>query len=305
MSVPRPELDLRQLRAFVVVAEELHFGRAALKLGIAQPPLSQQIRRLETKIGCALFERGTRHVELTEAGRLLVTRANDILRAIGDTARDVRMTGEGKLGRLVVGFPATASLTILPKVVEAYRRDHPGVELRLVEVPTSEQRQGLHEGTIDVGFLRDPRPDDIIEATTVLRERFVAVLPASHPLAGTDAPLDLAKIAAEPFVMFPRSIGPEFFDRIGAECLAAGFTPHIAQSAREWQTIVGLVSAGVGVSIAPESVAQIRIPGAAFRPIARKDAGTDIAVCWRRADRRAALRSFVRIAQRAGQNASR
>lgn len=293
-----PDIDLRQMRAFAIVAEELHFGRAAERLGIAQPPLSQQIRRLETKIGCQLFDRGTRRVELTEAGRALLATARRILVEATNGVEQARRVGRGDAGLLDVGFPATVALALLPKVIRAFRQRYPGIELRLSELTTSPQRDALRAGGIDVGFLREPEPDSLLQMETVMLERFVAVLPATHRLAANRASIPLASLAGEPFVLFRRDVGPLLHGRILGLCGQAGFTPRIVQESVEWQTVVSLVRAGLGVSIAPQCVANLRLEGVTYKALTASKVRTSVVMCWHKDNRRTALQRFIDVTRR-------
>lgn len=293
-----PDIDLRQMRSFAIVAEELHFGRAAEKLGIAQPPLSQQIRRLEAKVGCQLFDRGTRRVELTEAGRALLATARRILLEATNGMEQARRIGRGDAGVLDIGFPATVALAILPKVIRAFRERHPGIELRLSELSTTPQRDALRAGGLDVGFLREPESDSALQMETVMLERFVAVLPATHRLASGRATVPIATLAGEPFVLFRRDIGPLLHGRILGLCGQAGFTPRIVQESLEWQTVVSLVRAGLGVSIAPQSVANLRLNGAVYKTLTPSKVRTSVVMCWHKDNRRSALQRFIDVVRR-------
>jgi DNA-binding transcriptional LysR family regulator len=281
---PRPELPLPQLHAFVVLAEELHFGHAAARLGIAQPPLSQQIRRLEEKVGHPLFHREPGRVTLTAAGRELLPAAQRALADLADGLAAARSAGSGATGLLRIGFAASLALTVLPGLLRAYRERFPDVRLDIREMTSSPQLTALREGAIDIGLLREP-PDDEAEFgfRVVLREPFVAVLPSGHPLAARQA-VPLASLADAPFVLLPRAVGPQLHDRIVGLCEEAGFTPRIAARAVEWQTMCALVQAGLGVTLAPASIRRIRLDGVAYRRIAPGDARTRVAVAWRRDD---------------------
>ncbi|WP_030243242.1 LysR family transcriptional regulator [Streptomyces sp. NRRL S-350] len=280
----RPELPLPQLNAFVVLAEELHFGHAAARLGIAQPPLSQQIRRLEDKVGHPLFRRDPGGVALTPAGRELLPAARRALTDLADALSAARAVGSGEAGRLRIGFSASLALTVLPGLLTAFRQRHPAVHLDLREMTSAPQLTALHERSIDVGLLREPPAGEPeLSFRTVLREPFVAVLPAHHPLAGQRA-VRLAQLADAPFVLLPREDGPQLYDRITGLCGEAGFVPRIAQHAVEWQTVCALVGAGLGVSLAPASIRRIRLRGVAFRRIDPGTARTPAALAWRRDD---------------------
>ncbi|MFH9715270.1 LysR family transcriptional regulator [Streptomyces rimosus] len=279
----RPELPLPQLHAFVVLAEELHFGHAAARLGIAQPPLSQQIRRLEDKVGHALFSRRPGQVALTPAGRELLPAARRALADLASGLAAARAIGSGRAGRLRIGFAASLALTVLPGLLHTFRQRFPDVHLDIQEMTTAPQITALRDKTIDIGLVREPSPEADLGFITVLREPFVAVLPAAHPLAAQRT-VKLADLADLPFVLLPRAVGPQLYDQITGLCVGAGFTPRIAQHAVEWQTVCALVKTGLGVSLAPASIRRIRLEGVAFRTIAPDTARTRVAVAWRRND---------------------
>ncbi len=260
------EIELRHLRYFLAVADTLHFSRAAERLGMAQPPLSQQIKRLEQILGHRLFDRTTRGVKLTLAGQLLAERARSTLEKIHDDLAQVRRLGRGEEGTLTVGFSGSVAFTDLPAAIEAYRRRYPKVELRLRELATSAQIAALLDGTLDLAFLRDGDPTEGIQIGTMLRERYVAVLPESHSLA-RHRMLRVRDLRKEPFVFFARRMGPLAFDRTVACCERSGFRPNIVQDAPQWPTLVRLVAAGLGVSLAPACLAKVVIPGAVYREV--------------------------------------
>ncbi|MFJ4620048.1 LysR family transcriptional regulator [Streptomyces sp. NPDC088812] len=281
----RPELPLPQLHAFVVLAEELHFGRAADRLGIAQPPLSQQIRRLEAKVGHPLFTRDPGGTALTPAGRQLLPAARRALTGLADGLAAARAAGDGRTGRLRLGFAASLALTVLPGLLRAHRERFPGVHLDLREMTTAPQLTALREGAMDVGLLREPPArDPDLTFTPLLTEPLVAVLPASHPLAAGPS-VTLANLRDSPFVLLPRATGPGLHDRITAVCAAAGFTPRVAQEAVEWVTVCALVESGLGVSVAPSGIRRVRLEGVAFRPLDQPTAHTTVALAHRTEDR--------------------
>jgi DNA-binding transcriptional LysR family regulator len=261
-----PEIELRHLRYFVAVAETLHFGKAAQKLGMAQPPLSQQIRDLERKLGHALFDRTTRGVRLTRVGQFFLERARTTLAKMGEDVETARRLGSGQAGVLTVGFSGSTMFTALPRAIGHYRALHPNVELRLQELVTADQLPALLDGTLDLGFLRDGETVEGLTMEPILREPFVAVLPARHKLAGRSSisPLDLKH---EPFVLFDRKMGRLAHDRTVACCEAAGFRPNVVQDAPQWPTVVRLVAAGLGVSLAPACVASLAMPAVVFRKV--------------------------------------
>jgi DNA-binding transcriptional LysR family regulator len=288
-------MDLRRLRYFVAVAEELHFGRAAARLGMAQPPLTQQIQKLEAELACRLFVRG-RKTQLTEAGTVLLAQAVPLL---GDVERAVdatRRASRGETGRLAIAVPPSVMLTSLPAAIRQYRERYPEVDFRLVELSTSAIEEAVRARRADIGFLREARPGPPLVCEAVRREPLVAVLPAAHPAARSRRPA-LAALAGEPFVFFPRRLGPAFYDRLTACCTAAGFVPRIAQEATQWQTIVALVEAGMGVSIAPAGVRKFGWRGVASFPL--PGAGTAIIACRRDEEPSPAAERFLTLAKRA------
>ena len=239
-------IDLRRLRSFVVVAEELHFGRAAQRLHIAQPPLSQQIRLLERDLGAQLFNRNRRQVELTAAGRLLLAHARPLLEQAERVESLVALAGAGKAGFLAIGFVASAAYEAMPATVRAFRERQPEVELRLEEGHSAELEADLNAGRIDVAFVRRPVADRRFVVDALADERLVAALPADHPAAGASA-LRVGALAGEGFVMVSRLIGAGYRDDVEGVCREAGFVPRVVQEATDMHTIVALVGAGIGV----------------------------------------------------------
>ncbi|MCF2526041.1 LysR family transcriptional regulator [Yinghuangia soli] len=294
----RPELPLAQLHAFAVLAEELHFGRAAVRLGIAQPPLSQQIRRLEEKVGYPLFTREPGRVALTPAGEELLPAARQALALIAKGVAAAREAGSGRAGRLRIGFAASLALTVLPDLLRRFRADFPAVRLDIREMTSAPQLSALRAGMIDIGLLREPPTGDAdLCFRTVLTEPFVAVVPAGHPLAGQRT-VRIEQLAELPFVLLPREVGPPLYDQITALCADAGFTPRVVQNAVEWQTVCALVGTGLGVSLAPASVRRIRLGGVAFRgidPGAAARVRTRVAVAWRRDDANPVVSNLLAI----------
>ncbi len=275
-------IELRHLRYFAAVAEELHFGRAAERLGMAQPPLSQQIKSLEEFVGHPLFERRPQ-VRLTTAGEALLEVARRTLAQVEEGLEQTRRAGRGEAGKISVGFAASILTTVLPEILRTFREQYPGVELRLRELSSAAQAAALADGSIDVGFVREAvthGADMICEP--ILREEFVAVLPPAHRLAER-VQLPLGELAGEPFVHFPRVVAPGLFDQIAAACQRAGFRPRVVQEAQEWLTILGLVEAGLGVSLVPASFRRLRWGGVQYRPLSPPREFTDVFVCRRTA----------------------
>jgi DNA-binding transcriptional LysR family regulator len=263
-------IDLRQMRYFLAVAETLHFGRAASKLRIAQPNLSLQVRKIEQALGHALFIRTTRGVRLTAAGAYLAQRAEELQTGFDDAMQTAQRIGQGEEGMLLVGFSGSAMYGQLPFVLDHFRRRYPKVQVQLREMYAHEQTPLLLNGPLDVGFIRDGMPAEGLHMTPLSREPFHAVFPQSHRLAESSGPLAPRELKDERFVLFTPRIARLAFERTLAVCTAAGFTPDISLEAPQWVTIISLVAAGMGVSIAPASVARLNIPGAVFRPLRSK-----------------------------------
>jgi DNA-binding transcriptional LysR family regulator len=259
-------MELRQLRYFVAVAEELHFRRAAARLHMSQPPLSNQLRMLEEELGCPLMLRSRRRVELTPAGEAFLADARALLGDLSEAVETARRIHSGRAGRLRISFAGSALLSVVPDVVKRYRAARPDVELQLRERSTEEQLRDLRAGAIDVGLLPLPVDAPDLRAEVLLRERAVAALPAAHPLAALKR-VPLHRLAAEPLVLFPRSQAPGLHDRLLSSLTGSDGPPVVAQYAPETQTIVGLVAAEIGVSLVQASVQRLALPGVTYRPV--------------------------------------
>ena len=267
-------IDVRLLRYFIAVAETGHMTRAAERLGIGQPPLSQQIRVLETQLGVTLFERLPRGMALTDAGQAFLADAYEVVRKLDQAVDDVRRVAAGVKGRLSVGFTSSAALhPFVPTVIRAFRRDAPSVSLMLDESSTGELLDGLRDGHIDVAFIRQPQGNTgEITVEQVLEEPMVLAVPSAHPLALTgragkvDVPM--TAIAAEKLILYRRRAGQGLHDAIIAACHGAGFSPTIEQEAPRLLTTLSLVAAGLGVSVVPASLMRMQIEGIVYRPLA-------------------------------------
>jgi DNA-binding transcriptional LysR family regulator len=271
------EIELRHFRYFVAVAEELHFGKAAKRLHMAQPPLSQAIRKLEARLGHPLFVRHTREVTLTAAGRTLLERVRRTLAKVDDDLDAARRIGRGEVGTLTVGFAGSVMLTALPIALREYRRRYPAVNLRLREMVTAAQLESLVEGSLDVGLLRDPGDQPALLVEILLREPFVAIVPRKLRLA-EKCQISARDLKHEPFVLFAREMGPEAYDRTIRLCQSAGFMPRVIQEASQWYTVIRLIEAGFGVSIAPACVANFSFAGVCYLPLHRVTAQTEVAL---------------------------
>jgi DNA-binding transcriptional LysR family regulator len=256
-------MDLRHLRYFLFVAEEMHFGRAARRLGISQPPLSKQIRLLEEELGVMLFDRTSRRVRLTEAGRLFEPEARQALRQAERAAETARLAQKGEIGRLRLGF--TTSGPFVPMIASAlyrYRHSHPAVELQLVEQGSDDQIDAIREGRLDIGIIRDFRspvlPDGMV-AHRLLREEMILAIRADHTLAKRAEAPRIADLAGEALVLYGAPAGSGFTDHFFALCEAEGFQPLIAHEARSLATLLGLVAAGFGPTVLAQSMARLHV----------------------------------------------
>jgi len=298
-------VDLRHLRYFVAVAEELHFTRAAERLGIKQPPLSLQIRQLEQELGTPLFRRLTRGVELTEAGVLLLDEARQILEHVERAKANVLSRARGEKGQIRVGFAgATYFQPRIPGLIQAYRRLYPDVLLTPEQSNTPHLIEALRNGSLDVAFVRPPLSDgEGIVVQPLIKESMRIVLPAQHPYAHSRE-MPLAALAGETFILFPRAIGPGLYDSVIAGCQRAGFSPTLGQEAPQISSIVHLVAAGFGISVVPESIEQIRADGAVYIPIQGEAPVAQISLAVRKDNCSATVRNFVALARKQALDAS-
>ena len=291
-------MELRQLRYFIAVAEELHFTRAAERVHISQPPLSQAILKLEEDVGARLFARTKRRVALTEAGKLYLADARRILALSEQAALTARRAQRGEAGELRVGYTFSIPLTpMFANVINRYRRDFPHVSLSLHELATQRQLEGLERRTIDLGFIRPPEgalPDTLL-VKTLRDDPLMVVLPADHRLAA-QAAVAIRDLANEPFVMYPPTAGTGIYPQIFRLCRDAGFVPQVGQEAGEASTIIGLVAAGCGVSVLPKAFERIAMDGVCYRPIVDAAAATRLLLARRKDACSPLAEAFVALA---------
>ncbi|MEX2198132.1 MAG: LysR family transcriptional regulator [Burkholderiales bacterium] len=293
MSIP----ELRQLRHFVAVAQHLHFGRAAATLHMSQPPLSRSIQNLEARLGATLLARSRRKVALTPEGARFLEEAQRVIAQLERAVLEVGSMAAGAGGRLRLGFVSLADFGVLPGLLKAYKAAHPGVALALREMLSPEQAAALSAGELDFGLLLPPVAGDL-EHLVVQRERFVVALPARHALARARGRVAMRQLAGEAFVMAPRDIAPGLHDLVALLAARAGFSPRVAQEAIQMQTVVSLVSSGLGVAVVPSSVANLGRRGVAYREISDAHPRLDLWLAWRRGGLGAAGREFVQHARR-------
>ena len=248
-------MELKHLRSFVKVAQQLNFSRASRQLHLSQPALSTQIKLLEADLGVRLLDRNRRTVRLTPAGQALLADAANLLQQVADTEQRVAKIASGDIGHLRIGFVASATAEIVPAIVLAFRKKYPGVSLDLKNMPTSQQVEALRSGILDAGFVRMPLQEEGLTVSLVHREPFAIVLAKDHPLA-REKNLAIRHLAREPFVAYGRYWAPSFYESWTGICRRAGFTPAVVQETGEMETALALVAAGLGVAILPEGMAR-------------------------------------------------
>jgi DNA-binding transcriptional LysR family regulator len=285
-------MEFRHLRYFVAVAEESSFTHAAKRLGIAQPPLSQQIRQLEDDVGARLFQRAKRGVTLTSAGTAFLEHAYAILRAAQQAALSARRVHNGESGHLTIGYMDYTSYTFLPPVIRRFRDGYPSIGVTLQHFYNTESTAAVVSQIVDVSFLRSVREQLDISSWKIAAEPFVVVLPEHHRLAGKKR-ISISCLKDEPFIMCPRELDDRYFNSIVAFCSSAGFAPTIVQEALQIHAAVGLVSAGLGIALVPASVQRMQIKGAVYRPLLERSPSVELWVAWRRDDESPALQKFL------------
>lgn len=289
--------ELRHLIYFREVARHLHFRKAAESLAVAQPALSRQVSQLEKSLGVSLFSRTRRKVELTEAGKALEERLEPLLLALSKVEADMKALSRGQMGHIRIAFTGLAMATVLPRIIRDFTRKHPGIRLELSESPTSAQLSALASGEIACGFFHPDTPMSGVRTRMLLREKNGVLLPSDHPLAQRDS-LHLSELGNTPFVLFPRTYNPGFYDRVLAAFAAAGVSPRIAEEVWPRVNAVGLVRAGLGVTFMSPSEARQISSEIVFRPLSGPAPESRLVVGWRE-DRPAspALKAFLAVAE--------
>lgn len=290
-------MELRHLRYFSAIAEERHFGRAAERLGIAQPPLSKQLQDLEHELGYPLFDRSRRPIELTAAGAALLEHTRGIFAGVEAAIREARRAGAGHSGRLTIGYPTSLAYSGLSTLLRAFRERSPEVAIEVRELSPGEQVEALKRGDLDVGFVRTPLHEPELASENIRNEKLVLALPVDHRLAIRER-VALSAAANEPFVFFPRARGPGFFDFLMGFCRDSGFSPHIVQEAPQID-VLALVAAGFGLSIFPDSVREFRRADIVLRPIIGSPT-TELRVTWRNGDTSPAVARFIETVRKVG-----
>jgi DNA-binding transcriptional LysR family regulator len=294
-------MDLRQLRCLVVLAEELHFGRAAERLGIAQPALSQHIQSLERDLSVRLFQRTKRSVQLTVAGRLTLEQAARTLEQAKRTELIARQAGRGEQGTIEIGYVGSAAFSgVLGKTISAYRKTSPKVELRLAEMGIRPQLESLASGSLDVGFIRPPirHWPDGVASLTLLREPIIAALPTGHRLSRRRV-VTLGDLAQDDFIAMHVTEGNGFHAQVSDICRKCGFVPNVAHRARQFAAVTSLVGAGLGFALVPDSVRNLRVPSVVYRPCADVKDVSELVLTFRRSEGAPAVMAFIDKAKRA------
>ena len=286
-------MEFRQLRYFVTVAQELHFGKAAERLDITQPALSKQIRVLETDIGVQLFIRTKRTVELTQAGEVFAIQAQQLLNQAAEAIQLAQRTTKGEVGKLTIGFTPTATYTVLPKSIGRFRSLYPQVEIAMLELSTEAQVTALNHNEINLGFLHPPIDRRGLELYPILSEEFVVVLPKQHHLNQKQL-LSLEDLAKEPFILHSRSEGPFLYDGFLKLCRQAGFQPKIAQETNSHQTRICLVAAGMGITFIPTGLQILVSEDLVCKPI-KIPLKLEFAAAWRSLITIPVLREFLTV----------
>ena len=294
-------IELRPLRYFVAVAEEMHFGRAAARLHMTQPPLSQTIQALESQLGTPLFSRTRRSVALTAAGRALLPEAQRLLMQAESLPALVQRAAAGESGQLRLAFVSSADYSVLPIALREFRSAYPAVQIDLREATSDVQLEELAAGNIDLGILIPPVPDKlktILDYFPVLTEPLVLALPADSKLATATRKVSLKSFAGLPLIICPRRLAPALHDQILGCFREAGLTPSIEQEAIQMQTIVGLVAAGMGIALVPQSVSNLKRPGVEYRALKEASPLVEIGLAWRRDNTSPVLQSFLHLIQK-------
>ncbi len=290
-------MDLRQIRYFLVLATELNFTRAAMRLHISQPPLTRQIQQLETAMGVVLFERNTRGVALTQAGMVFLEEARKIVALTEQAENKTRLAHQGHLGRLDIGIFGSAILNVIPTLLIELRKTHPDIAISLQNTTKIEQIEAVREKRLDIGFNRvfPPAPDLTVE--TVLIENLFVAMNKNHPLARRRV-LTVKDLIDQPLILFPNNVRPTFADNVVALCRKEGFAPNVVHEVEDVMTCVALVSAGLGLAVVPASAVNLQLPEVRYHPLRSPDATVDLSCVYRADDASPALLVFIEIVRR-------
>ncbi|TBX81278.1 LysR family transcriptional regulator [Bacillus mycoides] len=285
-------MDIRKMRYFITVAEELNFSRAAERLMMAQPPLSQEIRKLEEELGVQLFHRTKRMVELTDAGKIFLEGARQTLLQVDRTIKETQLADEGKIGHLIIGFVDSTETVI--EILKKFRERFPKIQLILREMTTDQQIKALYEKQIHIGFIRSKQNNEILSSEICSEERLKLVLHRDHPLVSLPN-ISIKELVDEPFVLFPRHFGTNFYDLIISYFWEHGVSLNIVQEAIQMQTIVNLVAAGMGISVVPSSVESYKKSGVMYKEIQENTPKINLYAGWRLDEKSVVLENFLTV----------
>ncbi|PEI83715.1 LysR family transcriptional regulator [Bacillus toyonensis] len=285
-------IDIRKMRYFITVAEELNFSRAAERLMMAQPPLSQEIRKLEDELGVQLFYRTKRMVELTDAGKIFLEGARQTLLQVDRTIKETQLADEGKIGHLIVGFVDSTETVI--NVLKKFRERFPKIQLILREMTTDQQIKALYEKQIHIGFIRSKQNNEILTSEVCSVEYLKLVLHEEHPFVMLRN-IPIKSLVDEPFILFPRHFGTNFYDVIISYFWEHGVSLNIVQEAIQMQTIVNLVAAGMGISVVPSSVESYKKPGVTYKEIQENTPKINLYAGWRLDEQSVVLENFLTV----------
>ncbi|GAB2725339.1 LysR substrate-binding domain-containing protein [Melaminivora jejuensis] len=293
-------METRLLHYFVTLAEELHFGRAAQRLCISQPPLSVAIRQLEEQLGAQLFERSSRGVRLTAAGAHLHARASQLLALGRQAAQETRDIAQGTRGHLRLGFVGSSLYRGLPQALAQMQRTHPDVRVDMLEANSAEQLLGLQQLRLDVALVHSIQPPEGIASRLIAAEPFVACLPAGHALEAAPA-IDLARLGGERLILFSSLVSPAYHQRIHEMCQAHGFVPEVRHEVRHWLSVLALVSLGQGVALVPAALQRVGLPRLVFRPLLGEHPASEMLAMWRSGPANALVQALLGHLQEAAQ----
>ncbi|MGV3549183.1 LysR substrate-binding domain-containing protein [Rhizobium sp.] len=297
-------LELRHLRYFLAIADEMNFGQAAEKLDIAQPGLSQQIKMLEHILGVTLFDRSRRRLRMTLAGEMFESEARQIMAHVDRAVEGTQRAGRGEVGRLAIGYVGSAAYTgMLTSLVGDFRVSYPKVDLAISELPMLTQLEAIAHGSLDIGFIRPPVPlPEGVASVLVMSENIALALPAAHRQAGKDV-VSLGDVSDEVFIIPEHPPQVSFHSHTLEACGRAGFEPRLGPQGRDFMTISSMVSVGLGVALVPQSVSCVQLPNVVYRPIAYPESKVELSVAYRRGDASMAVKNFIALARKIARSA--
>ncbi len=286
-------MELRHLRYFIAVAEELHFGRAANRLQISQPPLSQQIKQLETELGLLLFSRTRQRVDLTTAGKSFLQNAYKVMNLIDQACEEAKRVDRGESGQLILAFTGAIAFDLLPTILRAYQEKYPNINIILKQMTTAEQIKSFQKKAIHVGLVVMPVNSESLNIELLHEEPFIVVLPKTHHLAKQKGRVNLANLVNEQFIMTPRNSGEGYYDSIISLCQSAGFSPKKTQEAEELHTVVSFVASGMGIAILPSSIQFLKNDDIVYFPLKHDFPTYNTGVAWSKTEISPVVHSFI------------